>query len=406
MLLGRGGAIDTADLESALQRPGADERFRVVEDSQELVDALQWRVRRVDGLPSSLAAQGRPPRDTTAPPESVGGGAESRVVLLHRAKAVSMARKPRVARILITTFTSHLQQDLQHLLQHSWWAMKPRPPSTCETVDGLARDLHGEMTGTRGVELSPDEESRLWDEVAPLTGGAQSARFLRNEYRHVVLAQGVHTLEDYESVSRSGRGVRLSATGRRALWPAFEAFEARTRQAGRYSTLQLTESVASLLQRLPAQMYDHVLVDEAQVSMRPNGGCFGPSFQNRRTTSSWSGTRPSGSMETRSRCERLASRRADNLYVCGATTERRTRSLAGRLGWLGTRPLSTLVARKPRLSGYHSVRHGPTPAFAAFDTPGAELARVVETVAAWLSGGRPRTRSPLRREVRINSRRS
>jgi hypothetical protein len=358
---------DTTDLAAALGRDGAAERFRVVEDSEELVQALQgefaaWQVFLHPR--QRAAAYG----DSFSGPARVSGGAGTgkTVVLIHRVKALlDRAPEDQPPRILLTTFTPHLRRDLARLLGQ---LIGPERAQTVDirTVDGLARDLHREMTGAEVMELSVEQELELWGRIASSGALGRSATFLRNEYRHVLLARGVRTLDEYLAASRAGRGIRLSADQRRALWPAFEAFEARTRQAGRYSTLQLTESVAALLEQLPAGLFDHVLVDEAQdlhasqwrllravVDEGPDDLFIaGDAFQ--RIYGDTVSLRSLG-IETRGRSLRLR------------RNYRTTHEIVGwALGVLGSDAVVDIDDLGADLRGYHSVRRGPFPRFEAF----------------------------------------
>jgi superfamily I DNA/RNA helicase len=227
----------------------------------------------------------------------------------------------------------------------------------------------------------------LWNEIAQKLGGRWSGRFLRNEYRHVLLARGVRTRDDYRDVSRAGRGVRVRAPERVEIWPAFEEFEARTRQAGRFSSLQQTETVAALLEQLPTALYDHVLVDEAQdlhasqwrllraiTAVGPNDLFIaGDAFQ--RIYGDTVSLRSLG-IETRGRSMRLRRNyRTTHQIVSWA------------LGIVGDETVVDLDELGADLTGYHSVRHGPTPQFRAFADRAAELLGLAESIAQWLDDG-------------------
>jgi hypothetical protein len=197
--------FDTEDLGAALERPGADQRFRVVEDSEELIRALQGDFADWQIFLHPLQRQAAYERSFAGPARVSGGaGTGKTVVLIHRAKAL-LDRDPE-ARLLLTTFTTHLQRDLTRLLTQLLGAERAALVDV-RTVDGLARDLHREMTGMASTPLTPAQENAIWDGLA----GERTPAFLRNEYRHVLLARGVRTLDAYLAVSRAGRGLRLSA---------------------------------------------------------------------------------------------------------------------------------------------------------------------------------------------------
>jgi hypothetical protein len=381
-------SFDTEDLAAALERPGSDERFRVVEDSEELVAALHGEFAAWQIFLHPLQRQAAYSTRFSGPARVSGGaGTGKTVVLLHRAKALLDRAAPgEEPRILLTTYTSHLQRDLAGLLRQL--VGKDRADLVdVRTVDGLARDLHRRMSGAEVKELLEPEELRLWDAIAESHGDGRSAAFLRSEYRHVVLARGIRTLDGYLDVARVGRGVRLPSPQRRALWPVFEAFEIATRQCGRFTTLQLTEAVAALLEQLPSQTYDHVLVDEAQdlhasqwrllraITAQGADDLFlvGDAFQ--RIYGDTVSLRSLG-IETRGRSLRLR------------RNYRTTKEIAGwALGIVGADTIVDLDELGADLTGYHSVRRGPSPRFEAFPSREAEVSGVAGIVAQWMRAG-------------------
>ncbi|CAM5675675.1 hypothetical protein SHIRM173S_12284 [Streptomyces hirsutus] len=110
--------------------------------------------------------------------------------------------------------------------------------------------------------MSNEEVSR-WDKAAKATGFTGSAQFLAQEYRHVVLAQGVGTLAEYEAADRRGRGSRLTAAERPLVWETVERFTADLAADGCRTWLQTCAEAARLLEAKGPQ-YRHVVVDEAQ----------------------------------------------------------------------------------------------------------------------------------------------
>lgn len=380
--------FDTADLAAALERPGAAERFRVVESSDELVEALSgsfddWQI-FLHPLQRQAAYEMR-----FSGPARVSGGAGTgkTVVLLHRIKALlERPGQEFPPRILLTTFTPHLEADLQRLLTR---LVGPEQASEVEitTIDALACSLHDKMDGTAVARLTPGEEGRLWQQIATELEVDRSPTFLRNEYRHVLLARGVRSLDAYLATTRSGRGVALGPDARRALWPAFETFEARTRGAAKPSTLQLTEDVAALLEQSPANLYDHVLVDEAQDlhaaqwrllrALVPKGpdDLFIAGDAMQRIYGDTVSLRSIG-IETRGRSLRLKRNYRSTHEIIGWALGVVRDSVAIDLDDLGT-----------DLSGYHSVRQGPAPEVYPSRDRADELDSVELAVRGWVELG-------------------
>ena len=384
----RPAEFDTDDLEAALERPGAAERFRMVESSEELVEALSgdfadWQV-FLHPLQRKAAYETR-----FSGPARVSGGAGTgkTVVLLHRIKALlERPDQPFPPRILLTTFTPHLEADLRRLLSRLV-SEEQLAEVEITTVDALARTLHEQMDGSPIQRLTADDEDRLWRTIVDERAMDRSPTFLRNEYRHVVLARGVRSLDAYLATTRSGRGVALGPDARRTLWPAFETFEARTRAIGNPSTLQLTEGVAALLEQDPANLYDHVLVDEAQDlhasqwrllrALVPAGAddlfIAGDAMQ--RIYGDTVSLRSVG-IETRGRSLRLKRNYRSTHEIIGWALGVVRDSVAIDLDDLGT-----------DLAGYHSVRQGPTPETFPSRDRAEELEAIEHAVRGWFEVG-------------------
>jgi len=381
--------FDTDDLAGALARPGAAERFREVNDSEELVQALKgdfadWQVfLHPLQRQAAYASYSGPAR------VSGGAGTGKTVVLVHRAKALlerAVDDDEGDRRILLTTFTAHLQEDLKRLLAQLVGEERAQEVEI-ETVDRLARRLHHEMTGTEVGLVTPADELELWSRIASERRADRSPAFLRNEYRHVLLARSVRTQDDYMTVSRAGRGVRISRTERLSVWPAFEAFDARTRGTGNLTTLQLTESVAALMGRLPSPIYDHVLVDEAQdlhasqwrllraITHVGDDDLFIASDALQRIYGDTVSLRSLG-IETRGRSVRLRRNYRTTHEI-----------VAWALGIAGGETVVDIDDLGANLAGYHSVRHGPVPRFGTYADETEELDGLVTTVRAWLEDG-------------------
>jgi superfamily I DNA/RNA helicase len=380
--------FDTNDLAAALERPGAAERFRVVEGSEELVQALSgsfddWQV-FLHPLQRQAAYETR-----FSGPARVSGGAGTgkTVVLLHRIKALlERPGQQFPPRILLTTFTPHLESDLQRLLARLVGDDRAAVVEIA-TIDALARSLHDRMDGSPVARLTADGERRLWQQIVNELDVDRSPTFLRNEYRHVLLARGVRSLDGYLATTRAGRGVALGPDARRALWPAFETFEARTRGVARPSTLQLTEEVAALLEQSPANLYDHVLVDEAQDlhaaqwrllrALVPKGpdDLFIAGDAMQRIYGDTVSLRSIG-IETRGRSLRLKRNYRSTHEIIGWALGVVRDSVAIDLDDLGT-----------DLSGYHSVRQGPAPEVYPSRDRADELDSIELAVRGWLELG-------------------
>ena len=218
---------------------------------------------------------------------SGGAGTGKTVVLLHRAR--TLARRYPSSRVLLTTFTTNLadqlRTDLRRLDPDLLTTTVPGDQGVC--VIGIDALTSGVLK-TAVTEIAPDAEAVLgvgttqvtsrtpniaWREALDAAGGTlpsalRNVSFLSAEYAQVVLPNGITTRQAYFKVRRLGRGVALDRAKRAAVWDVIEAYRAQARIAGAVDFPEASTIAAVHLRRVaddsghhPA---DHVLVDEGQ----------------------------------------------------------------------------------------------------------------------------------------------
>lgn len=277
---------DDDALLAALTLPASRMQFTMVSDDQELQRILEegdfgaWRVFLHPEQAQYVD------RDYNGPFRLTGGaGTGKTVVLLHRARRLSIAHSG--ARVIMTTYTkalaAMLQRDLTRLDDQIPLATSLGAPGVFVSgIDALAaavRDraghdfwsiagaaLFGQAIGQRGSLVS---NSQGWDAAASAVGPApleiSNPAFLEAEYVQVVLPQRVRTLSEYLVARRPGRGVALDRARRVVVWAAIEAYRASAAKSGRLTWAELSAMASSFLEANPAQTpADHVLIDEGQ----------------------------------------------------------------------------------------------------------------------------------------------
>lgn len=239
-----------------------------------------------------------------------GAGTGKTVVLVHR--AVRLQREARAtagardARILLTTFTTNLADELKTQVQ----TLEPKALLAEALGDpgihiaGLDRVASSIIRGASESEIreattdvlgrprsavsdvtrkTPDD---AWADALAVSGVDLPARdntdgraFVRSEYELVVLGNRITQKAQYLKVRRPNRGVRLSRGQRADVWAVIEAYQ---QQAYIDSTTSFEEKLhlaaailraraeradsvaASGEERDAAYAVDHVLVDEGQ----------------------------------------------------------------------------------------------------------------------------------------------
>ncbi|MEV5918781.1 UvrD-helicase domain-containing protein [Streptomyces pseudogriseolus] len=238
-------------------------RIRLVTGPRELEEALEkpfaaWRIflhpsqRRV----AYRTSYGGPVQVTGGP------GTGKTVAALHRVK--HLLGRSDGSRVLLTTYTNALAaglRDMLGLLLDEDETLLARVDVT--TVDAYANGVVRAASATAPKPVGDREQRQLWEKVVKQLDLPFTARFLAQEYRHVVLAQDIRDLDAYLAASRRGRGTGLGPARRREVWGGVERFERLLRDRGETTHLAVCARAAGLLADGPAP-YAHVVVDEAQ----------------------------------------------------------------------------------------------------------------------------------------------
>jgi superfamily I DNA/RNA helicase len=383
-----------AAISEALARPSSQMEFAVVTDDAELQrmlagDFAEWRVFL---HPTQRAIAYRPVWN--GPYRLTGGaGTGKTVVALHRVNHLA-SRSPS-GRVLLCTFNralaNQLTADVRRLA-----GVEVAARIDVLGVDQLARQIVTQARGAAGTPIDDRDERDAWESAAASAGldgdAVLTPGFLRDEYRYVILAQGVRDERSYLSAARRGRGVRLDRAQRRAVWKAAQEFTALLRQSQRTTFVQLAADAIDVLTAGDAGesmlRYNHVVVDEGQdlhpVHWRMLRALVEPGVNDlflcedghqrlygQRVVLSRLG------IETRGRSRRLT------------LNYRTTRQILGTaLAVLQGTAVEDLEGDLDPTSGYRSALNGPPPELLGCANRAAEVAAAVERVKAWTSVGR------------------
>ncbi|NYI95728.1 superfamily I DNA/RNA helicase [Streptomonospora nanhaiensis] len=253
------GAVAADDYDTAIRH--TRERVIVVNDNQEIEDVLagEFNAWRVFLHPKQRDLAYRP-RFNGPAKVSGGPGTGKTVVALHRVKYLA-EHLPLGGRVLLTSFTNALVESLKRNLALLI------PPELVEDVDvvttdklalDVVKEVHPDIrlrTDTRGVFANYARQHRLpWP-----------VDFLFSEYRHVITARGITTLEGYlDPDARAGRTTPLNADQRRRVWHAVSSVRAMMRTSRKLPAEDLHAEAARILSERAELPYTNVVVDEAQ----------------------------------------------------------------------------------------------------------------------------------------------
>ncbi|MCY4281745.1 MAG: UvrD-helicase domain-containing protein [Gammaproteobacteria bacterium] len=249
-----------ADLDP-FDHPDAQRRFRVMENIEELERALDypWEQWAIFLHPSQRELVNRQFNGPARVSGSAGTG--KTVVALHRAAAI--LQKYKQAKVLLTTFSLPLAKALKHKV--SVLTGDDNANVTVLPFEGVAADLYTLAFGrTPRIASEAQLQAALETTVKELDIANFTLQFITSEWRNVIDAWQVDSLETYQNVPRIGRRSRISSGQRERVWPVF----ARTRELltgqGLHTWPEVFAEVTVYFATQDHKPFTHIIVDEAQ----------------------------------------------------------------------------------------------------------------------------------------------
>jgi UvrD-like helicase C-terminal domain/AAA domain len=256
--------IVSPDVTSPFEHPDAQRRFRVMENLEELKQALDypWDQWAVFLHPS----QRQVVEQKFSGPARVSGsaGTGKTVVAVHRAANILKADPQ--ARLLLTTFSLPVANALDGKLRILIGEDKGIVPRfTILSFREVASELFTLAFGHHPRAAS-DEQIRgaLKTAATDLSITAFTLRFLMSEWLNVVDAWQVPDAQAFQNVTRLGRKNRLGVKQREALWPVFVHARALLSAQGLLTWPMIFGEVAKHFSTRADKPFTHVVVDEAQ----------------------------------------------------------------------------------------------------------------------------------------------
>ena len=264
-----GKVVDTEDFAAALATPESLSRFVVVSDDESLAAILnaplsQWRV-FLHPTQRKLAVG-----DRSGPVRVLGGAGTGKTVLaMHRAKWLAEHRTADGQKVLFTTFTRNLASDIEQNLKTLCGA---------EALSRLeVRNLDAWVNGFMRIQKlehrivydrKQEGAAQAWQAALAVRDTSLDLpdNFYEQELAHVVLAQGITSLDEYRTARRTGRGVVLSRAKRDAVWPVFEEYRGQLASRKLKEVDDAYREVAAMLQVKTAAVpaYSAIVIDETQ----------------------------------------------------------------------------------------------------------------------------------------------
>jgi mRNA-degrading endonuclease RelE of RelBE toxin-antitoxin system len=247
----------------SFEHPDAKRRFRLINTSEELEQALDypWEKWTVFLHP---AQQELVENDYNGPARVAGSaGTGKTIVAIHR--AAFLARKYPESRLLLTTISEPLSNALGTKLRH----LIGNQPRLGERIEVHSLFSVGKRLYETNIDkprfVNVETLRELFSKVAKeVTESKFSVQFLLSEWEQVVDAWQLATREDYRDVVRLGRKTRLKETQRTLAWSIFERVKASLKEKHLITVSEMFSELAAFYSTNISRPFEFLIVDEAQ----------------------------------------------------------------------------------------------------------------------------------------------
>jgi superfamily I DNA/RNA helicase len=312
-----------------------------------------------------------------------GPGTGKTVVALHRARRLA---ERGAGRVLVTTFSANLAATMTINFGLLVEDAPTRSRVDITNVDKLAHQIAAGEHG-RLVILGDREQTALWEDIMRRLDVDLPAAFLADEWRHVMLAQQLTTLEEYQLAKRPGRGQRIGPRQKERIWSAVCAFEEELARSERWTHETVVREAARLLRQRVDKPYRHVIVDEAQ-DLSPD------QWRMLRAAVAHGGDDMFIAGDPHQRIyDNRVSLREVGVNVTGRSRRLSInyRTTAEILGWslalLRGEQIDDMMGSLDSIAGCRSDVHGGMPTVIGSSSVAAEVRQIVNTVRRWEATG-------------------
>lgn len=388
LLYGDSAGENSSGFAEALDNPITKMQFTVVEGEEELKAMMnapleKWRV-------FLHPSQRRLVTKTFAGSARVLGGAGTgkTVVAMHRAKYLAQQCREN-EKVLFTTFTANLAQDIKENLRKICTSDELRRIDVINLDAWVVRFLEQHEYE---YQIRFDEYlTELWDIAARSTGDDVDypEGFFEEEWRSVVQAQGISSMQEYAKASRAGRGVRLNRKERVEVWKVFDEYRTLMNKGKVRDSATAMNECCQLLQTMPDyHPYRFIVVDEGQDfgmgAFRLLRTLSGSEHENDLFIVGDAHQRIYKNKVTLSKCGINVRGRSSQLKINYRTTEE-IRSWAMHV--LKGIPFDDLDGGSDTEKGYRSLSHGDAPIVEIYPTFAEETEAVIKHIKEKIDSG-------------------
>lgn len=373
--------INADDFAAALQTDASKKSFVIVEGEEELEAIMQeplekWRIflhptqRRVVN------------KKFNGPARVLGGaGTGKTVVAMHRAKKL-VADLKNGEKILFTTYTKNLAEDIKDNLRKICTAEEMRKIEVINLDAWVSNFLR--QQGYEYQVVYDDESDKAWEEALSLVGGNLTfiKNFYKDEWVKIVQAQEVYDKAAYCKASRIGRGVRLDRKVRFQIWEVFEEYQ-NIMNEKQYRDVEtaMYECRKIIEKKNLAGQYVSVIVDEGQ-DLSPSAfrllrTLAGDEHENDIFIVGDSHQRIYKNKAVLSKCGINVRGRSSYLRINYRTTEEIRKFAFGLLNGVS---FDDLDENYDNGKGCQSLTHGERPEIKEFSTPELEMGYIIRKI--------------------------
>lgn len=331
-------------------------------------------------------------KNANGPMKVLGGaGTGKTVVAMHRVKQL-LSDESFKGRILFTTFSKNLAEDIAALLGDICSAEQMKRVDV-QNLDAWA----ARFVRASGYDLKYLEDDKAKQMIAAAKGlvdggDAWTDAFLLRERENVILANEITSLPAYLRASRAGQGTRLSAQQKRVVWKVLETYGSELAREGLKSADEIMLLAAKLVrQNASGSPYASVVADEVQDFGAPalrllaalSGNTRENPIPNSLLVVGDAHQRIYGKRAVLSRCGINVTGRSYKLHINYRTTDKiRRRAIALLQGVKA----DDLDGAEDNNNGLHSLVLGVPPDEARYDTFEKEMDAVVDEIRKWHDG--------------------
>lgn len=193
-----------------------------------------------------------------------GAGTGKTVVAMHRAAFLASKLKDD-EKILFTTFTANLAEDIKSNLRKICSIEDFRKIEVLN-IDAWVTRFLSEVGFSAKIEYS-EEIDKLWQKAVSMSASELefSWEFYKDEWNRIVIPQEALSLEKYVKAKRTGRGVRLDRKKRIEAWKVFETYIGLMKEEQiRDINMAMYECSKLFKTNGTKNRYAHIIVDEGQ----------------------------------------------------------------------------------------------------------------------------------------------